>query len=201
MSQRLKATDMLEHLDAARERRKRWVGVYIGGLAGLLAICNVGADNAAKVAVQANLEATDSWSFFQAKNIRRAVYTLAAEQMDVVLETKPELPAAARQRIAERATSYRAVVRDYTRSQPNHEGLDDLFAKAKAYEARRDTALRRDPYFDLSQALLQIAVVLASVHLIVGNSWLLRVSETLAALGVVIMANGLLLLFRLPLLG
>ena len=44
-----------------------------------------------------------------------------------------------------------------------------MFAKGKSLEAERDVALRKDPYFDWSQALLQIAIVLASVHLIIGN--------------------------------
>ncbi len=51
-------------------------------------------------------------------------------------------------------------------------------------------ALRKDPYFDWSQALLQIAIVLASVHLIIGNLMLLALSGGLAALGVLLMLNG-----------
>ena len=61
-----------------------------------------------------------------------------------------------------------------------NEGLDELFAKGKALEAERDMALRKDPYFDWSQALLQIAIVLASVHLIIGNMMLLGLSGGLA---------------------
>ncbi len=37
--------------------------------------------------------------------------------------------------------------------------------------------MRRDPYFDWSQALLQIAIVLASVHLIIGNIVLLALQR------------------------
>jgi len=43
------------------------------------------------------------------------------------------------------------------------EGLKELMAKVKALEAQRDRAMRKDPYFDYGQALLQIAIVLASV--------------------------------------
>jgi hypothetical protein len=76
-----------------------------------------------------------------------------------------------------------------------------MFEKGKAIEAERDVALRRDPYFDWSQALLQIAIVVASVHLIIGNMMLLGLSGSLAALGVLLMINGYTLAARLPFLG
>jgi hypothetical protein len=76
-----------------------------------------------------------------------------------------------------------------------------LFVKGKALEVERDIALRKDPYFDWSQALLQIAIVLASVHLIIGNMMLLGLSGGLGALGVLLMLNGFTLLVPLPFLG
>jgi len=65
----------------------------------------------------------------------------------------------------------------------------------------RDVALRKDPYFDWSQALLQIGIVLASVHLIISNMMLLGLSGGLAALGVLLMFNGYTLASWLPFLG
>ena len=62
-------------------------------------------------------------------------------------------------------------------------------------------ALRKDPYFDWSQAMLQIAIVLASVHLIIGNFMLLALSGGLGGLGVLLMLNGFTLLVPLPFLG
>jgi preprotein translocase subunit SecF len=59
----------------------------------------------------------------------------------------------------------------------------------------------RTPYFDWSQALLQIAIVVASVHLIIGNMMLLGLSGSLAALGVLLMINGYTLAAWLPFLG
>ena len=57
------------------------------------------------------------------------------------------------------------------------------------------------PYFDWSQALLHIGIVLASVHLIIGNMMLLGLSGGLAALGVLLMINGYTLAVWLPFLG
>ena len=81
------------------------------------------------------------------------------------------------------------------------EGLDELFERGKSLEAARDVALRKDPYFDASQALLQIAIVMASVHLIIGNLWLLAMSGGLGVLGFLLMIDGFTLALPLPFLG
>ena len=96
---------------------------------------------------------------------------------------------------------YKATVQRLTSEPDKQEGLDELFVKAKALEAERDIALRKDPYFDWSQALLQIAIVLASVHLIIGNMPLLAMSGGLGALGILLMLNGFTLITKLPVLG
>jgi len=65
--------------------------------------------------------------------------------------------------------------------------------QAKEHEHERDLALRRDPWFDYAEALLQIAIVLTSVALITSVRLLLGVSMTLGALGVFCTLNGFLL--------
>ena len=63
------------------------------------------------------------------------------------------------------------------------------------------SALRKDPYFDWSQALFQIAIVLASVYLIIGNLVLLGLSAGLSGLGLLLMLNAFTLFLALPFLG
>ena len=113
----------------------------------------------------------------------------------------PALIERQRKAFAAKIKDYRDAVQKLTTDPEKKEGLDELFAKGKALEAERDVALRKDPYFDWSQALLQIAIVLASVHLIIGNMTLLGLSAGLAGLGVLLMLNGFTLLLRLPFLG
>jgi hypothetical protein len=193
--------EVLEKLGSDSEARNRWVGVYIGILAVLLAICGVGGGNAAKDATRANIEAANTWAFFQAKNIRRQSIRLAVDELELRLATEPDMPAAARQAVTKRIAEYRAAVQRLTSEPDKQEGLDELFVKGKALEVERDVALRKDPYFDWSQALLQIAIVLASVHLIIGSLPLLGLSGGLGGLGVLLMLNGFTLAVRLPFLG
>ena len=184
-----------------KDEHNKWVGVYIGVLAVLLAICNVGGANATKEATHANIAAANTWAFFQAKNIRRNSIGLAADDLELMLAAQPAMPADVKKRFDEKIKSYRAQYQALTTDPAKQEGLDELFVKGKLLEMERDVALRKDPYFDWGQALLQIAIVLASVHLIVGNLALLGLSGGLGALGVLLMINGFTLIVRLPFLG
>jgi hypothetical protein len=193
--------DAIDRLKSDTDHRNKWIGVYIGVLAVLLAVCGVGGGNAAKDATRSNIEASNTWAFFQAKNIRRSSITLAAEELELLLAAQPNMAADPRGKFTAKIKEYREQSQRLTSDPEKKEGLDELFAKGKALEAERDIALRKDPYFDWSQALLQIAIVLASVHLIIGNFLLLALSGGLGALGILLMLNGFTLAVSLPFLG
>jgi hypothetical protein len=129
----------------------------------------------------------------------RVSFTLAANELELLLATQQGLGAPAKKSVEDKLKSYRAEADRLKQDQ--EDGMDVLLVKAKSLELERDVALRKDPYFGWSQALLQIAIVLASVHLIIGNLMLLGLSGGLAGLGVLLMINGYTLLVRLPLLG
>ena len=194
---------MSEITDAkpAEDHRSRWIGVYVGIIATLLAICTLGGGNATKDATRSNIEAANTWAFFQAKNTRRTVLSVAADDLELVLKSNPATPAAARTAIEEKIKAYRSDVERFGSDKKTNEGLDQLFERAKEIEKERDIAFRKDPYFDAAQALLQIAIVLASVALIAEANVLLYFSFGLAAVGSLLMLNGFALLVKLPLLG
>ena len=97
--------EVIDRLRTDTDALNKWVGVYIGVLAVLLAICSVGGANAAKDATRANIEATNTWAFFQAKNIRRTSTNLAADELELLLSAQPGMPAPARQAMQQRSTS------------------------------------------------------------------------------------------------
>ena len=185
--------------------RDRWVGVYIGVLAVLLAICSMGGGNAAKDATLKNIEAANTWALFQAKNMRRHVLRVEVEDLTLRLKSEPDLTADGRVAIEAKIAEYKkqdlALTSDPDRPEGQREGLDQLFEKGKRLEIERDVAMRKDPYFDYGEALLQIAIVLASISIITKGSFLLAVSGLLGAAGSLLALNGFTLAFSIPGLG
>ncbi|MBK9078283.1 MAG: DUF4337 domain-containing protein [Hyphomicrobium sp.] len=179
-------------------RREKMIGVYIGLLAVVLAICGMGGGNAAKESTLRNIEASNTWGFFQAKNIRRAGIRLQADELTLMLEANPTMPETSRKSIQAKIDEYRALDKKLTSDPASNEGLDELFVKGKAVEVARDLALKRDPYFDYGQALLQIAIVLASVAIISGGNAILIGSVIVGLLGGVATIGGFTLAFPLP---
>lgn len=182
--------------------RERWTGVYIGVLAVLLAVCAMGGGNAAKDATLKNIEAANTWAFFQAKNMRRHVLRVAADDLQLRLASDPGLTPEGRAAIEAKIADYKKqddiLTRDPEREPDKREGLDQLWEKGKALEIERDVAMRQDPYFDYGEALLQIAIVLASISIITRGTFLLAGSAILGALGTLMTVNGFTLAFTLP---
>jgi len=193
-------TDIDTNVDDATPHTKR-VSIFIGVLAVLLAFTSLGGGNTTKDAGLANVSATNTWSFFQAKNLRRNEVNLAADNLRVVLATQSNLSEAGRKAITDKIADYEATAKKLTSDPEKGEGLDELFLKGKALEAQRDAALRKDPYFDWAGALLQIAVVLASVSLVAGSHLLIRMSAGFAMLGTLLLVDGFTLFLPLWFLG
>ncbi len=171
--------------------------LLIAFLAMLLAITSVaGGDNDQRI-LQTEMEAADTFAFFQAKNIRRTSTILAKDQLEVQLLTQggawtPEQRQAVEQKIA----FYDGEIDRY-RNEPG-EGTEDLLAKARAVEATRDESMRKDPNFDLAEGIFQIAIVVASVSIVTKVRALLIGSAIIGAVALVLMLNGFLLFMDLP---
>lgn len=196
-----RGADIHEELQEAHEKSgSKWVAVYIAILAVALAITGMGASNAMKDMLANNIEASNLWAFFQAKTIRKTSIDGTADQLAVILASNSAMSETAKKQIEDAVKRYRATSARYESEPETGEGRKELAARAKEKEKARDTAQRRDPYFDFAEALIQIAIVLASVSLITRTSLLLIVSFAMSGFGIFLSANGFLLFAKLALL-
>ncbi len=195
----MESTEIADSLREAKEEADldRRVAIYIAFLAVLLSICSVGGGNASKDATRTNIQASDTWAFFQAKNQRQTAYKLAVDGLQLRL-SEPGLADATRKEIEQKLVAYHAEIAHLESDSQKGEGKKELIAKAKEFEHERDTALRRDPYFDYAEAFLQIAIVLASASIVLKNSSLLWGGGFISLLGLLLMLNGFTLAVSIP---
>jgi len=207
------ADQIREAIEEEREQRaeadrfRSVAALMIAVLAMLLAITTLGGGNVAEDMVNSNIKASDTWSFYQAKNVRQTVNELAADQLELELLRQPAgLSPAIRKAYQEKIGKYRSRVERYE-SEPDPkapndpaqgEGKKELMARAKQYEQIRHRAQEQDPNFDYAEALFQIAIVLGSVAILATSRPVLRISIGMGLLATVLMLNGYFLLFPLP---
>lgn len=123
--------------DADRENarsRDKLIGVYIGILAVVLAVCSLGGSNADQDATQQSIAASNVWAFFQAKNDRRQALRLHADEFELMLKTNPAMPDDVKTLIESKIADYKDQDQKLTSDAERGEGLDQLFAKGKDLE-------------------------------------------------------------------
>lgn len=188
--------------NAAAETFRNRAALMIAVLAAVLAVGGLGGGNATDDMIENNIKASDTWAFYQAKNVRQTMYEIEAEKLKASLAAGG-VAAAERPSAEARLKDYEATIARYdSEPDPNDpskgEGKKELSRTAKSYEAAFEQAAHRDDNFDFAEVLLQLALVLGSVAILAVNRWILITSAALGALGALLTLNGFLLLVPLP---
>lgn len=174
------------HIDPSNKK----VALLIAVLALMLAISETLGKSAQTAALSLNIEASNLWSFFQAKTIRGTVLKTAAEGHET------QLPGVTSRKVIEETekqiAAWRKTVSRYESEPETNEGRKELAARAKAAELKRDRSLAAYHHFEVASAAAQIAIVLASATVITGAVWLTWIACGLGVLGLIFCAIGLL---------
>ena len=178
------------HDDSFRNR----AALVIAVLAAILAVCELGGDNSKNAMIFKNIKASDTWSFYQAKNQRQTAYKLAEDQLKRE-EASTALSPAARAAAQADLARYAKEIARYE-DEPKGEGKKQLKERAESFEQAREIASRQNDDFDLAQMVLQLAIVLGSVSILSTSRPLLWVAGGLGAFGAVMLANGF--WFKIP---
>ena len=153
--------DVIETARAATEasaartaRLNAAVAITVAVIATFMGICKVKDDNIVQAMQQAQADKLDHWAFYQARNIRQELAEATATQLELA-------------RLSVQAPStdkYDAAIAKY-RAEAEYQGKEKLKVKAQAEEDQRtyDSLNFRDDQFDLSDALLAIAIALLAV--------------------------------------
>jgi len=192
--------------DATNQFRTR-AALTIAVLGMLLAIASLGGDDALKQTLNANVRASDTYAFYQAKNVRQTVTILAADALETTLRLQADtLEPAQRQDLERRLADYRAEIARYE-SDPapedpgnplRGEGKAQLLPQAQDWEATRDRADAQHHSFDYARGLFQIAIVLGSVAILAVSRPVLGCALILGGIATILMLNGFFLFVKLP---
>lgn len=162
----LDAVDASKDSQAADRRTARLnllVAATVALLATFMGICKVKDDNIVQAMQQSQANKLDHWAFYQARNIRE----------EVAKSTIAQLQLAAIGRAPNEQAAYREAIQNYERLATEQKiKKEELKVQAEQDQKDYDAANFRDDQFDLSDALLAIAISLLAVTALTGQRWL-----------------------------
>lgn len=178
--------DETEQTEQARDRRKgrlnTIVALTVALLATFMGICKIKDDNIVQAMQQAQADKIDNYSWYQARNVREEVADATVAQLTAALAGAPPQARAAYQK---QIAVYRQVAQDQDTKKKQQQA--DADQADKDYN-RLNT---HDDQFDLSDALLAIAISLLAVTALTQKRWLLIVAAVPTFFGVLMGLAGL----------
>ncbi len=176
----------------------RRIALLIAVLALFLSFSETLGKSAQTEAIDANVKSTDTWAFFQAKDIRRTTLNTAADQTALLAANAADPGAKAA--IDKQIEAWRATAARYESDPKTGEGRKELAERAKEQEGERDLAMARYHHYELASAAFQIGIVLASACVITGMVGLAWFGGALGLLGLALTLFGLFAPHALPLI-
>jgi hypothetical protein len=160
----------------------KMIGLLISVLALFLAVSEMLGKGAQTHALALNIEASDTWNFFQAKTIRQTVLRAQLENARISAPAdKPE--------VQKQMSAWQANIDRWESEPSTNEGRKELMAKAKDIEHHRDAYFAQYHAYEIASLVLQLGIVLASVALLSSIAAFALGSLALGAGGLVLLAG------------
>ena len=163
-------------------RSAKLIGLLISVLALFLAVSEMLGKSAQTHALALNIEASDTWNFFQAKTIRQTMLRTNMESVKLQADvSKPE--------IEKQMSAWQATIDRWESEPSTNEGRKELIKKAKEIEAKRDGYLEQYHAYEFASLLIQLGIVLSSVTLLTSIMWFSAGSIGLGIAGLAVLVG------------
>lgn len=186
----MSAHESMEHAEHAQHAggENKKIALLIAVIALFLALSETLGKGAQTESISKNVEASNLWAFFQAKSIRRTVVQATSDQARLSLGVMGD--DAAKAALQKQIEDWKKTADRYRSEPETGEGSDQLAARAKEAEGKRDLAMAKYHHFEVASAAFQIGIVLASATIITGMIALAYVAGALALTGLAFSAIG-----------
>ena len=166
-----------------KARLNTWVAISVALLATFMGICKVKDDNIVQAMQQAQADKIDNYSWYQARNIREEVAkaTLAQLTAQAAAATPPAKPA-----FDEQIKAYQAIAQEQGEKKKTQQ------ADADKADQTYNELNYHDDQFDLSDAMLALAISLMAVTALTQKRWLFVLALLPTLFGVIMGLAGLL---------
>jgi hypothetical protein len=162
------------------------VALLVSLSATFLAICNVKDGNIVQGMQQAQANAVDAWSYYQAKSTKLHFAEGMVDQIAIERDTIPGLTDQARAKLEQKIVEYTEQTRQFERDK------EKIKESAEGFQREYDRLNFRDDQFDMCEASLSVALALFGITALTQKRWLLMVAAAFTGFGVLLGVSGFL---------
>lgn len=175
--------DTAQGREERKSRLNNLVAISVAILATFMGLCKVKDDNIVQAMEQVQARSLDQWNFYQARNIREEVASATAVVLEGQLQTAQ----------ADQKTSLTAELARFQALADEHH-MKKAGNKEDAEDAQKqyDALNYHDDQFDLSDAMLAIAISLMALTSLTQKKWLYWLAMIPTVIGVLMGLAGLL---------
>ena len=155
---------------ADKSKINSMVALFVAITATFMALCNVKDGNVVQAMSQAQAHSIDAWSYFQAKSTKQA---LAENTLEML---KLQTPKANDSLIKK----YEGQIARYEKEK------NEIKVQAEGYTKEYDDINLFDDQFDMTDALLTIAIAMFGITALTQKRWLLYFSGAVSLLGIIL---------------
>ena len=168
--------------DNSKSRLNMLIAITVAILATFMGICKVKDDNIVQSMQQAQANKLDHWAFYQARNIREEIAKTTVVQLRLAAMGRSKIEQAA---YADAIQTYEKLAAEQSKKK------DELKEQADQDQKDYDAANFHDDQFDLSDALLAIAIAMLAVTALTQQRWLYMAALAPTGFGVTMGLSGL----------
>jgi len=167
---------------ASRARLNTWVAISVALLATFMGICKVKDDNIVQAMQQAQADKIDNYAWYQARNIREEIANSTVAQLRVVqTSASPQ----AQSVVQDQIKTFQALAQEQEEKKKVQQADAD-----KADQTYNELNFH-DDQFDLSDAMLALAISLLAVTALTQKRWLFIIAMVPTFFGVLMGLAGL----------
>jgi ABC-type multidrug transport system fused ATPase/permease subunit len=155
---------------ATKSKINSRVALFVAITATFMALCNVKDGNIVQAMSQAQAHSISAWSYFEAKSTKQSI----AQGNLELLKMQP-------------SANNEAAIKEYEgKIQRYEKEKNEIKAQAEGYEKEYNDINLFDDQFDMTDALLTIAIAMFGITSLTQKKWLLRFSAGVAITGIIL---------------
>jgi DNA repair ATPase RecN len=165
---------------AGESRLNAAVAIFVALTATFMALNNVKDGNIVQAMQQAQANAVDSWTYYQAKGTKQNLAISAREQVELLRDTTQAASPEIRARFDKRIEEYRAQEKKYETEK------EEIRRQAEGFKKQYDDLNVHDDQFDMAEALMSVAIALFGVTALTRKTWLFGIAVVFSVIGTIL---------------